>query len=119
MAFGAAFDAAFGLAILVASKPAAALMGLPLPADPVYLNLNGVLLLLLAGLYALCATDPERYHGIAPVSAAGRALGLALLVRTWASGGAPALLGLGLADGAIGLATVLVWLRARRHAPSS
>lgn len=119
MAFGAAYDAAFGVAILAIPHAAAALLHLALPADPVYLNLNGVFLLLLSGLYALCAVDPERYGPIAPISAAGRAVGLVLFLARWASGGEAAFLALGLADGAIGVATLLVWARARRILASS
>ena len=42
---------------------------LDVPADPVYLDLNGVFLLILAGVYATAARQPERYRAIAPIAA--------------------------------------------------
>ena len=112
LAFGAAYDAAFALAILLATKPAAALLGLSVPADPVFLYLNGVLLLLLAGIYAVAARAPARYRAIAPISAMGRGMGFALFVWAWAGGHPATFLGLGLADLVIGLVTVVLWRRA-------
>ena len=113
LAAGALFDAAFGAAILLAPAPAAALLRIELPADLVYFRLNGVLLLILAAVYALAAREPERFHAVAPVSACGRALGFVVL-----SAAGRTFLALGAADLVIGLATALAWAQARRAAPS-
>jgi hypothetical protein len=112
LGFGAIYDSVFGLAILAATRPVAALFGLAVPDDPLYLGLNGVFLLILGGIYGVAAFDPERFGPIAPFAAAGRVLGCALFARAWALGGPPAFLGLGLADLAIGVVTFAAWRRA-------
>ena len=116
MAAGALFDLAFAVAILAAPAASAALLAIDLPADPVHLRLNGVLLLLLAALYALPALRPERFHVIAPISAGGRALGGVVLVSAGRSGSTYPLLGW--ADLALGTVTALAWVAARRTSPS-
>jgi hypothetical protein len=118
MGAGALYDGAFALAILGPTRLAASLLGLDVPGDPFYLYLDGVLLLLLAGLYALPAADPRRYHALAPVAAAGRFLGFVLFVWGWSGGRPAAFLALGVADLGIGGATLWAWVRARRIAPS-
>lgn len=114
LAAGSIYDLVFSVAILGFTRSAATILGLAVPEDPVYLHLNGVLLLLLAGLYAAAARAPERYQAVAPISAGGRALGFVFFA--WAaSGGRPAVfLALGLADLAIGIMTILAWRRAVR-----
>lgn len=113
MAFGSAFDFVFAVAILGFTRPAARLLGLAVPDDPVYLGLCGVLLTILAGLYALAAIEPRRYSGIAPVSAGGRLLGSLLFAWAWRGGRPPVFLALSIADLAIALVTVVAWSRAR------
>ena len=98
MACGAAYDLAFAVAILAFPAPAAALLGLELPADPVYLRLNGVFLILLAALYTLPAFAPRRYSGVVAVAVAGRALGFMFFPATWRAGAPPVFLYLGLGD---------------------
>jgi hypothetical protein len=75
MGIAAAYDLVFGLAILGFHRAAGALLQIPPPADPVFLRLNGLLLLLLAGMYTLPAVAPRRYQGVVVVAAAGRLLG--------------------------------------------
>jgi hypothetical protein len=111
---GAAYDLVFGLAILGFTRRAAAVLGLQVPADPVYLYLNGVFLLLLAGLYGAAAREPGRYSAVAPISAAGRALGFLLFVWAWRGGRPATFLILGFADLALALATLVAWRRAAR-----
>jgi hypothetical protein len=113
MAIGAAYDAAFAAAILVVPRPAAVLLRLEMPADPVYLRLNGILLLLLAGLYLLPASDPIRYRGVVAVASGGRFLGFVYLSWAWLEGRPPAFLGLALLDLAFALAHTVLLLRAR------
>jgi len=114
LAAGAAYDLVFGVAILGFTRPAAAILRLQVPGDPVYLYLNGVFLLLLAGVYAAAAREPERYRAVAPISAGGRSLGFLLFLWAWAGGRPSIFLTLGLADLAIAVATLLAWRRAAR-----
>jgi hypothetical protein len=112
LAVGSAYDLAFGVAILAFTRPSAALLGLTVPADPVYLHLNGILLLLLAAVYGVAAREPERYRAIAPIAGGGRLLGFAFLTWVWAHGHPPAFLALGLGDLGVGVATLVAWRRA-------
>ena len=112
LALGAGYDLVFGVAILGFTRSAASVLGLQVPSDPVYLYLNGVLLLLLAGLYAAAAREPERYRAIAPISAGGRTIGFLLFVWAWAGGRPTTFLALGLADLALAAVTIIAWRRA-------
>lgn len=114
MAAGAVYDLAFAGAILFATEPAAAILGLEVPEDPVYLRLNGVFLVLLAGLYLLPALDPRRYRGVVLVAACGRTLGFLYLASVWWHGRPPAFLLLALFDLAFAAAHALLLLRATR-----
>ena len=98
MACGAAYDLCFAVAILFFAAPAAALLGLAVPADPLYLRLNGIFLLLLAGLYSLPAVAPRRYSGVVVVAVAGRTLGFLFFAWSWKTGAAPVFLALGTLD---------------------
>lgn len=113
LAIGAAYDVFFGVAILAFTAPAAALLGLTVPADPIYLYLNGVFLLILGAVYAAAAADPGRYPAVAPISAGGRVLGCVLFVWAWRGGGPRTFLALGLVDLALGAATLAAWRRFR------
>ena len=112
LALGSGYDLVFGVAILGFTRAAAAILGLEVPSDPVYLYLNGVFLLVLAGLYAAAAREPERYRAIAPISAGGRTLGFVLFVWAWVDGRPATFLALGLADLALAAATLVAWRRA-------
>jgi hypothetical protein len=112
LAFGAAYDVVFGLGILALTRPLASLLGLTVPADPVYVHLNGVLLLVLGGIYAAAAHEPERYRLIAPISALGRGLGFLFFLWAWTEGRPPAFLALGVADLVLAAATLYTWRRA-------
>ena len=98
MGVGAGYDLAFAVAILCFGKEAAAILGLTFPSDPVYLRLNGVFLLLLAGLYTLPVVDPLRYRGVVAVAAAGRFLGAVFLGHSWLRGRPPVFLALAIGD---------------------
>jgi hypothetical protein len=111
MALGAAYDFVFAVAILGFTRAAARWLGLAVPEDPVYLALCGVLLTILAGVYA------RRYAGVAPLSAAGRTLGFLLFVWAWRGGRPEAFLALASADLALAAVTVLAWARARNAEP--
>lgn len=112
LAVGSVYDLGFGVLILAWTRPAASLLGLSVPADPVYLHLNGILLLLLAGLYAAAAADPARYRAVAPIAGAGRLLGFVFFLRVWSLGHEPAFIWLGLSDGVLGVTTLALWWRA-------
>ena len=112
LAAGAVYDLVFAVAILAFTRPSAALLGLAVPDDPVYLLFNGIFLILLGALYLVAAREPQRYSAVAPVSAGGRILGFLFLTWAWLGGRPPAFLALGAADLAIGLATFALWRRA-------
>jgi len=118
MGFGAVYDLAFGLAILLFPATAGRVLRLPLPADPIYLFLDGILLVVLAAVYALPARHPERFHPIAPIAAGGRLLGFVLFVAAWRDGRPTTFLLLGIADLALGVVTAVAWLAASRARPS-
>ena len=107
-AVGALWDAAWGLAILLAARPAAEVMGLALPPDPTYLRLNGIFLLMLAGVYALAARDAQRYAGVVPIAIVGRAAGFLAMTVAWAQGAGGVFLWLAYAD--LLLAAIQGWL---------
>lgn len=98
MALGAAYDLAFGILILLFPGRGADWFGLELPADLVYLRLNGVFLLMLAALYVLPALEPRRYVGVVVVAVAGRFLGFLYLAGAWLGGRPAAFLALALGD---------------------
>jgi hypothetical protein len=110
MACGAAYDLCFATAILFFTAPAAAILGLAVPADPVYLRLNGVFLVLLAAVYALPAAAPRRYSGIVVVAIAGRTLGFLYFALVWSAGAPTVFIALGAVDLLFGLThAVLLW----------
>lgn len=112
LAVGAVYDLVFGVAILGLTRPAASILGLPVPDDPVYLYLNGVFLVLLGGVYAAAAREPERYRAVAPLAAGGRTVGFLLFVWAWVGGRPSVFLALGLADLGVAVATMVAWRRA-------
>jgi hypothetical protein len=115
MGAGAAYDAVFGIAILLFADTAAGWMDLPLPENRAYLGLNGVFLLLLAGLYSLPAVDPVRYRGVVVVAAAGRTAGFFYLGTVWLSGHVAAFAWLACADLAFAVVHVALLAAAARR----
>ena len=114
MAAGAAYDAAFALAILFFLHPAGALLRIPVPDDPLYLRFAAVLLLILAALYVLPAREPRRYQGVVAVAASGRFLGFLFLAWVWKQGAPGTFLGLALGDLAFAVLHALLLRAARR-----
>jgi hypothetical protein len=114
MACGAAYDLCFAVAILFFTAPSAAILGLTVPADPVYLRLNGIFLLLLAGLYALPAAAPRRYSGVVIVAVAGRTLGFLYFALVWMAGAPTVFMFLGAIDLLFGLTHALLLWRTGR-----
>ena len=117
MAAGALWDLVFGIAILFFDDPAAKLLGLTLPDDRIYYHLCGLLLVLLAGMYALAALDPVRYQGVVAVAAAGRLSGLLFFaLRVFPDGPAPFVV-VAIVDGVLGLLHGTLLVLARRSGP--
>ena len=114
LAIGSGFDLVFAAAILGFTGIAASMLGLEVPKDPVYLYLNGVLLLVLGGIYGVAAREPERYSSIAPVSAGGRSVGFLFFAWAWAGGRPATFLALGAADLVLAVVTLVAWRRAVR-----
>jgi uncharacterized membrane protein len=113
LAVGGIYDLVFGLAILVFTHASAAILGLTVPQDPIYLYLNGVFLLILGAVYVAASREPGRYPAVAPISAAGRVLGFVLFAWAWRGGRSSTFLALGLADLSLGIATFAAWRRER------
>ena len=120
MAAGAAYDLVFAIAILGFLRPAARLLALEPPADPTYLRLNGVFLIVLALMYLLAAARPARYQGVVFVAVIARGLGAAYFAAVARLGPGPAstFLALGSVDLAFALlhATLLVRAKAADRA---
>jgi len=116
MAAGAAYDWVFAVSILLFTEPAAEVLGLEVPPDPVYLHLSGVLLLLLGALYALAVVAPERHQRIVAVASGGRAIGFLFLASAWAVGRPSAFLAVALGDLALAIAHAVLLFVARRGA---
>ncbi len=111
---GAVYDLAFAAALFFALEPSADLLGLTVPADPVYLRFIGVFLAMLAAMYLVAARQPERYRGIAVVAAVGRTCGFLYMTWAWWGGRPAAFLILGLGDLAFGGLHALLLARALR-----
>lgn len=102
---GALYDLAFAALMVLAPRPAARLLGLPLPGEPFYLWLIATLLVMLAALYLVAARHPRRYDAVILVAIAGRWLGAAaFLVAALRADDLPALYLLAAADAAFGTA---------------
>jgi uncharacterized membrane protein YvlD (DUF360 family) len=114
----ALYDAGFAVLMVVAPRPTARLLGLPLPPLPegaFYLWIMAVLLLMLAACYLLAAGDPQRYAGVVAAAIAGRTLGgLAFVVAAWGHPRLAGLYPLAAADLGFGLAHAAFWQRVRR-----
>lgn len=116
---GAAYDLLFAAAILLCDRRAAGWLGIDLPADPTYLHLNGILLILVAALYALAGLWPVRYQGVVAVAAGGRFLGFLFLVGRWWAGAPTAFAALALGDMGFSVLHACLLVRARSGGPSS
>lgn len=115
MGVAAVYDAGFAVAMVLFPVRASRILGLTPPDDPTYLGLAGLLLLILAGMYALAAADVVRHQGIVRVAIVGRALGALYLAHAalthgmaWAFAATAAI------DLAFALAHALLLARARR-----
>ncbi|GAB4224025.1 MAG: hypothetical protein Kow0062_25050 [Acidobacteriota bacterium] len=83
---GAIVDLAFGVTILFAAEQAAPLLRLTLPHPPVYLDLDGLFLCALGGLYLLIWRQPRRLAPAAAVATLLRFAGAALFAVGVATG---------------------------------
>lgn len=110
---GAVVDLSFGLAILFAADRLAPVMRLTLPSPAVYVDLNGLLLCGLGGIYLLVWRRPRELAGVAAVATLLRWGGCALFVAEVAAGRAePVFLGLAALDGGLALAHLVLLRRA-------
>ena len=113
LAVGATYDLLFALSILAVPGPSSAVLRIPLPEDPVYFRLVGVLLLMMAGFYAAAARDPRAYAPVAAVAAGGRFLGFLAMALAWISGAPAAFLLLAYGDLAFAAVHAFLLLEAR------
>lgn len=112
---GAALDVAFALPMLVAPEPAARLLRLDLPPDLTWFRLCAVLLLIAGGCYAVASgAEARTTRRIAIVGGTGRLFGCLVLVGSGLAIHAPALVAVGVLDGALGVAHLGLAIAARR-----
>lgn len=114
---GAAFDAAFGLPMLLAPGSAARLLAIELPDEPVWFQLCGVLLLIVACAYVIGARSGMR-HAIAVAAGLGRIAGAFVLFRAAGRGQGAVFMVAAASDALIGWLHVATasarWSAARR-----
>jgi hypothetical protein len=79
MLMGAVYDLAFALPILVAPERLAALLGLPMPEQEIYLRFSSVFLAGLAVFYLMPVLHPGRYLGNVVAAWVVRTLGAVFL----------------------------------------
>ena len=75
MSAGAWYDAIVGASIVVALPQLSNVLSIPLPAEPFYARMQGVLLMGLGLLYALAAVDLERHLRIVAAAIVIRLVG--------------------------------------------
>ncbi|MDQ7088586.1 MAG: hypothetical protein Q9Q13_12345 [Acidobacteriota bacterium] len=110
---GALLDTGFGLAILLVPGPAARLLGVSLVAPAVYLDLNGLFLVALGGIYLLIFRQPRRLAPVAVVATWLRFAGCALFAVDVVTGRADEIFALiAVLDGALALAHFFLLRRA-------
>ncbi len=86
---GSLYDIVFACINLVAPGPGSRLLGIPLPAEQVYLRFTGIFLIILALFYLLPAIHPGRYLGNVVVAIIGRTAGAAFLIAAALAFGQP------------------------------
>jgi hypothetical protein len=86
---GAAYDIAFGLGILLMPGRLAGMLGIPMPADELYLRFLAIFLFGLALYYLLAASDPVAYRALAWVAVLVRVMGFVFLAGAVAAFGRP------------------------------
>ena len=120
MGVAATYDLGFALAMLLFPVSASRRLGLPPPDDPTYLGLAGLLILVLAGMYALAAADVVRHQGIVRVAIAGRTLGALYLGRAALTHPrSPAFVATALIDLGFAVAHAVLLTRALRRSDAS
>jgi hypothetical protein len=75
MKLGALYDIVLGLLILAALQLLAGILPIPMPHQPFYARMAGLLLIGLGGFYALAGLDIERHLRLVPVAISVRAVG--------------------------------------------
>ena len=107
---GAGLDGAFGVPMLALPFTMGRLLRVEIPSEPVWFQLTGVTLLILAGVYAVSASSRRR-HGVALAAGLGRAFGSTVMLAAWMRGLSPIFLVAACADATLGTLHVLVAAR--------
>lgn len=79
LVLGALYDLGFSLLMLWAPGIPSRWLEVPLPAEPFWLELTAIFLLMLGFLYAAAAREPRRYSAVILVAIGGRLLGALVL----------------------------------------
>ena len=98
MVAASVYDGAFAVVNLAFPEWGSRMLGVPLPAETIYLRFTGIFLIMLALFYLLPAIHPGRYLGNVVVAIVGRTAGAIFLAVAWLCFGLPtafAFLGLG------------------------
>jgi uncharacterized protein YjeT (DUF2065 family) len=100
MFFGAAYDWFFGLFILFLPGVLAKIISLDMPAEQVYLRLNGLFLVIIGVFYFLYWVDCSRFREIVFIAIAARISGFLFFFSAWVFFAQPfTFLLLGIGDG--------------------
>lgn len=84
MILGALYDLLFGLLILLIPAVLAKIINLAMPAQEVYLRLNGLFLIIIGLFYALFWLDDKRFREIVFLAIAARISGFIFFISAWA-----------------------------------
>lgn len=79
---GALYDLVFAVLMVAAPAVLQRTFELPLPGEPFYLRLVAIFLLLLAVVYWITASDPERFRPFVWLAVGGRAAGAAAMAAS-------------------------------------
>jgi len=82
--FGAIYDWFFGLFILFLPSVLAKIIRLDMPAEEVYLRLNGLLFLIIGAFYFLYWLDKKSYSAVVPIAIGARTSGFLFFLVAWA-----------------------------------
>jgi uncharacterized protein YjeT (DUF2065 family) len=97
---GAVYDWFFGLSLLLIPALLAKIISLEMPAEQIYLRLNGLFLIIIGVFYALYWFHREKYPAVPLIAVLARFSGLIFFTGAWALFSYPiTFLLLGLGDG--------------------
>ena len=85
----AVFNFAVGLPLLIAPEVLLSMLGIPVPADPLFHRLSGLLIVCFGGVYWVLSQDTVRYRPLVWLGVAGKGGVVVLLTQAWLAGSVP------------------------------